>query len=164
MSAETAAAHFHCKQMTLKVVMCQRRGRRRERTRASERASERARGRQGDTPKKRLIVYAEECCEHNPSSSRRLVGSHSQPACSFPDTSRHNEREKEAGCRNGNVAVKVPPRMFFLTLLYYYSLSLSPIPHTNTESRVAAKKGLYCHRGRAGILASSYVAAACSAT
>jgi hypothetical protein len=44
------SAHFHCKQMTLKVVMCQL---------------------EGDTLKKRLIVYAEECCEHNTAEKGR---------------------------------------------------------------------------------------------
>ena len=103
----------------------------------------------GDTPKKRLIVYAEECCEHNPSELFH-VGSHSQLVPRHLETLR--EREKEAGC-NGNVAVKVPPSLYpkFFPLSYYNSPS--PIPHTNihrpTGSRVAAKKGP-CHRGRAG--------------
>ena len=86
-------------------------------------------------------------------------------ASSFPDTSRHceREREKEAGWCNGNVAVKVPPSLYpkFFPLSYYNSPS--PIPHTNihrpTGSRVAAKKGL-CRRGRAaGTLAPPAAAA-----
>ena len=79
MSAETAAAHFHCKQMTLKVVMCHASGE--ERKTEEGRMAGKDAGGLGDTPKKRLIVYAEECCEHNPSglgASLFHVGSHSQ--------------------------------------------------------------------------------------
>ena len=69
MSAETAAAHFHCKQMTLKVVMCHASGEERKTEEGRTDDGEDA-ARRGDTPKKRLIVYAEECCEHNPGSGR----------------------------------------------------------------------------------------------
>ena len=153
MSAETAAAHFHCKQMTLKVVMCQRRGRRRERTRASEREAGKVTLRRKDSLSMQKNVV-------NTTRALRVAswGHIANQHARFLDTSRHNEREKEAGCRNGNVAVKVPPRMFFLRLSCIIISSLSPIPHTN-----AAKKGL-CRRARASRDFGFVVCRCCSAS
>ena len=82
--------------MTLKVVMCHASGEERKTEKGGTDDGEDAAGR-GDTPKKRLIVYAEECCEHNPSGlgvSLFHVGSHSQLVPRHLETLRARGRKR----------------------------------------------------------------------
>ena len=79
-----------------RYVPCQRRGE--EDGGGADDGEEDAAGR-GDTPKKRLIVYAEECCEHNPSERARGVAlprGVAQPARSPTprDTASESEKKK----------------------------------------------------------------------